>query len=56
MNDYVDIEVKINSLVNSKNGVKKWRSPVMSEMLYTERSSKLGYQTKLRLLQQIMVL
>ena len=56
MNDDIDTHVKIYSLMRSKNGVQKCRSPVVSNMMNIERSSTLGYQNKLRLLQHSLML
>ena len=42
--------------MRSKNGVQKCRSPVVSNMMNIERSSTLGYQNKLRLLQHSLML
>ena len=42
--------------MSSKSGVQKiHRSPMMSDMVITERSSTLFYQNKLRLLQQSLM-
>ena len=55
MNDDVDTQVKINLLTSSNNDMIKWRSLMMSDMVTTESISNIGYQNKLRLLQQSLI-
>ena len=47
----------MKKLISSKSGVQRIpRIPMLSDMVITERSSTLGYQTKLSLLQQIPIM